>query len=54
MNLPIRSQARTGPNVELTGAVAGGHRLYDVGDVARLCRIIRLRQLGFPLSQAPK
>ena len=31
--------------------LAGGHRLYDAADVARLYRIIRLRQLGFPLSQ---
>jgi MerR family transcriptional regulator, thiopeptide resistance regulator len=31
--------------------LAGGHRLYDADDVARLYRIIRLRQLGFPLSQ---
>jgi DNA-binding transcriptional MerR regulator/uncharacterized glyoxalase superfamily protein PhnB len=31
--------------------VAGGHQLYDAADVARLYRIIRLRQLGFPLSQ---
>ncbi len=31
--------------------LSGGHRLYDAGDVARLYRIIRLRQLGFPLSQ---
>ena len=31
--------------------LAGGHRLYDGADVARLYRIIRLRQLGFPLSQ---
>jgi MerR family transcriptional regulator, thiopeptide resistance regulator len=31
--------------------LAGGHRLYDPDDVARLYRIIRLRQLGFPLSQ---
>jgi MerR family transcriptional regulator, thiopeptide resistance regulator len=31
--------------------LAGGHRLYDSADVARLYRIIRLRQLGFPLSQ---
>jgi DNA-binding transcriptional MerR regulator/uncharacterized glyoxalase superfamily protein PhnB len=31
--------------------LAGGHRLYDASDVARLYRIIRLRQLGFPLSQ---
>src|SRR5690348_4993632 len=31
--------------------LAGGHRLYDAEDVARLYRIIRLRQLGFPLSQ---
>jgi len=31
--------------------LAGGHRLYDTDDVARLYRIIRLRQLGFPLSQ---
>src|SRR5262249_47897262 len=31
--------------------LAGGHRLYDTEDVARLYRIIRLRQLGFPLSQ---
>jgi DNA-binding transcriptional MerR regulator/uncharacterized glyoxalase superfamily protein PhnB len=31
--------------------VAGGHRLYDADDLARLYRIIRLRQLGFPLSQ---
>jgi len=28
-----------------------GHRLYDANDVARLYRIIRLRQIGFPLSQ---
>jgi len=31
--------------------LAGGHRLYDADDVARLYRIIRLRHLGFPLSQ---
>ncbi len=31
--------------------LAGGHRLYDAADAARLYRIIRLRQLGFPLSQ---
>jgi MerR family transcriptional regulator, thiopeptide resistance regulator len=31
--------------------LAGGHRLYDAADVARLYRIIRLRQLGFPLGQ---
>ena len=31
--------------------LAGGHRLYDATDLARLYRIIRLRQLGFPLSQ---
>lgn len=31
--------------------LAGGHRLYDAEDVARLYRIIRLRQLGFPLTQ---
>jgi MerR family transcriptional regulator, thiopeptide resistance regulator len=31
--------------------LAGGHRLYDAADVARLYRIIRLRQLSFPLSQ---
>src|SRR5215472_8811483 len=31
--------------------LAGGHRLYDTEDLARLYRIIRLRQLGFPLSQ---
>ena len=31
--------------------LAGGHRLYDATDAARLYRIIRLRQLGFPLSQ---
>jgi MerR family transcriptional regulator, thiopeptide resistance regulator len=31
--------------------LAGGHRLYDADDVAQLYRIIRLRQLGFPLSQ---
>jgi len=31
--------------------LAGGHRLYDADDVARLYRIIRLRQLGFGLSQ---
>src|SRR5215469_16606906 len=31
--------------------LGGGHRLYDAADVARLYRIIRLRQLGFPLSQ---
>ena len=31
--------------------VAGGHRLYDADDLSRLYRIIRLRQLGFPLSQ---
>src|SRR6266700_4744401 len=31
--------------------LAGGHRLYDADDVARLYRIIRLRQLGLPLSQ---
>ena len=35
------------PSARLTG----GHRLYDADDVARLYRIIRLRQLGFPLSQ---
>ena len=35
------------PSTRLTG----GHRLYDAADVARLYRIIRLRQLGFPLSQ---
>jgi DNA-binding transcriptional MerR regulator len=29
----------------------GGHRLYNAVDVARLYRIIRLRQLGFPLGQ---
>src|SRR5215469_8087013 len=34
--------------------LAGGHRLYDADDVARLYRIIRLRQLGFPLSQVAK
>jgi MerR family transcriptional regulator, thiopeptide resistance regulator len=33
------------------GRVAGGHRIYDANNVARLYRIIRLRQLGFPLSQ---
>src|SRR5215469_18640522 len=31
--------------------LAGGHRLYDTDDLTRLYRIIRLRQLGFPLSQ---
>lgn len=31
--------------------LAGGHRLYDAADVGRLYRIIRLRQLGLPLSQ---
>src|SRR5215471_7814275 len=31
--------------------LAGGHRVYDAEDVARLYRIIRLRQLSFPLSQ---
>jgi DNA-binding transcriptional MerR regulator len=31
--------------------LAGGHRLYDADDLARLYRIIRLRQLGFPLGQ---
>jgi MerR family transcriptional regulator, thiopeptide resistance regulator len=31
--------------------LAGGHRLYDAADVAKLYRIIRLRQLGFPLIQ---
>src|SRR5579859_3464380 len=31
--------------------LAGGHRLYDADDVARLYRIIRLRQLGLPLGQ---
>jgi DNA-binding transcriptional MerR regulator/uncharacterized glyoxalase superfamily protein PhnB len=31
--------------------LAGGHRIYDAADVARLYRIIRLRQLGFPLNQ---
>jgi DNA-binding transcriptional MerR regulator/uncharacterized glyoxalase superfamily protein PhnB len=31
--------------------LAGGHQLYDADDVARLYRIIRLRQLGFPLGQ---
>src|SRR5262252_2021799 len=31
--------------------MAAGHRLYDSGDVAQLYRIIRLRQLGLPLSQ---
>jgi MerR family transcriptional regulator, thiopeptide resistance regulator len=35
------------PSARLTG----GHRLYDADDVARLYRIIRLRQLGFPLRQ---
>jgi DNA-binding transcriptional MerR regulator/uncharacterized glyoxalase superfamily protein PhnB len=35
------------PSARLTG----GHRVYDAEDVARLYRIIRLRQLGFPLSQ---
>jgi MerR family transcriptional regulator, thiopeptide resistance regulator len=35
------------PSARLTG----GHRLYNADDVARLYRIIRLRQLGFPLSQ---
>jgi MerR family transcriptional regulator, thiopeptide resistance regulator len=46
----IRSQtarARPGRSARL----AGGHRLYDAADAARLYRIIRLRQLGFPLSQ---
>src|SRR5258708_23593061 len=28
--------------------LAGGHRLYDAHDVARLSPIIRLRQLRFP------
>src|SRR5258708_34448094 len=31
--------------------LAGGHRLYDAADAARLYRLIRLRQLGFPLDQ---
>jgi len=31
--------------------LAGGHRLYNADDAARLYRIIRLRQLGFPLGQ---
>jgi MerR family transcriptional regulator, thiopeptide resistance regulator len=31
--------------------LASGHRLYDADDVARLYRIIRLRQLGFPLGR---
>jgi len=31
--------------------LAGGHRLYDAADAARLYRIIRLRRLGFPLGQ---
>src|SRR5258708_12828739 len=31
--------------------LAGGHRLYDADDVARLYRIIRLCPLGFPLRQ---
>src|SRR5262245_520951 len=31
--------------------LASGHRPYGADDVARLYRIIRLRQLGFPLSQ---
>jgi DNA-binding transcriptional MerR regulator len=31
--------------------IAGGHRLYDDADVARLYRIVRLRQLGFPLGR---
>jgi DNA-binding transcriptional MerR regulator/uncharacterized glyoxalase superfamily protein PhnB len=31
--------------------LAGGHRLYDAADAAKLYRIIRLRQLGFPLTQ---
>jgi MerR family transcriptional regulator, thiopeptide resistance regulator len=35
------------PSARLTG----GHRLYDADDVARLYRIVRLRQLGLPLSQ---
>ncbi len=35
------------PSARLTG----GHRLYDAADVARLYRIIRLRQLGFELDQ---
>lgn len=35
------------PSARLTG----GHRLYDSDDVARLYRIIRLRQLGLPLSR---
>jgi MerR family transcriptional regulator, thiopeptide resistance regulator len=35
------------PSTRLTGR----HRLYDAADVARLYRIIRLRQLGFPLTQ---
>ncbi|HXS65171.1 MAG TPA: MerR family transcriptional regulator [Streptosporangiaceae bacterium] len=30
--------------------LAGGRRVYDAEDVARLYRIIRLRQLGFPLA----
>lgn len=34
--------------------LAGGHRLYDAADAARLYQIIRLRQLGFPLSQVAK
>lgn len=34
-----------------SGRLAGAHRIYDAKDVARLYRIIRLRQLGFPLSQ---
>lgn len=34
--------------------LAGGHRLYGADDVARLYRIIRLRQLGFPLSQVAR
>jgi DNA-binding transcriptional MerR regulator/uncharacterized glyoxalase superfamily protein PhnB len=31
--------------------LAGGHRHYHADDLARLYRIILLRQLGFPLSQ---
>ncbi len=37
--------------LQSSGRLAGGHRLYDADDVARLYRVIRLRQLGFPLSQ---
>lgn len=34
-----------------SGRSAGGHRLYDGTDVARLYRISLLRRLGFPLDQ---